>query len=111
MPSEKSISEAIAKLCRKRGAYSFKVHGSVAMRRGLPDRAVCYRGRYIAIEEKQPGKKPTPLQQHELDQVLAAGGTAVVASSADHVAAVFDAIDALIDGVEDWGGRVIDGPV
>lgn len=93
MPSEKSISEAIAKLCRKRGAYTFKVHGSVAMRRGLPDRVVCYRGRYVAVEEKQPNGRPTPLQEYELAQVIQADGIAIVATSPADVAAVLDEID------------------
>lgn len=93
MPSEKAISEAIARLCRKRGAWTFKVHGSVAMRRGLPDRMICYRGYFIAVEEKQPGGKPTKLQQYELDQVSAAGGVAIVAHHVDDVAGIMDLID------------------
>ena len=41
------------------------------------------RGRFLAIEVKRSGKKPTALQQAYLDQVRDAGGLALVATSID----------------------------
>lgn len=38
----------------------------------------CYYGKYIAIETKAPGKKPTPRQVARLDSVHRAGGFAMV---------------------------------
>jgi hypothetical protein len=42
------------------------------------DCIVCYRGRYIAIETKAPGKKPTPRQEYCIARTKAAGGMVFV---------------------------------
>jgi hypothetical protein len=94
MASEKAISEGIQRLVKRRGGWSVKFHGSAATRRGVPDRLICYRGRFLAVEEKKPGGKSTLLQQHELDQIAAAGGLSMIATAPDQVEAVLDGIDA-----------------
>jgi Holliday junction resolvase len=96
--SEKAVDGRIAKAVRRRGAWTFKVHGSAAMRRGLPDRMVCYRGYFLAIEVKKPGGKPTPIQEHELEQIRHAGGIAIVATDVDVVEEAMNHIDRLVDG-------------
>ena len=45
---------------------------------GVPDRVICYRGRFIAIEVKALGKKATPRQEQRIDEIRAAGGGASV---------------------------------
>ena len=57
------------------GAYVFK---PVQMGYGkrTVDLLVCWRGQFIGIEVKRPGKAPTPLQEETLEQVRAAGGIA-----------------------------------
>lgn len=45
--------------------------------------AVAPDGRFVAIETKRPGNKPTPTQAHWLAQVAACGGLAIVATSLD----------------------------
>lgn len=35
-------------------------------------------GRFVAIETKAPGKKPTPLQEFTIEQIKAAGGLVFV---------------------------------
>lgn len=42
------------------------------------DCLICYRGRFIAVETKAPGKKPTDRQKMIISQILAAGGIALV---------------------------------
>lgn len=42
------------------------------------DYLICYRGRFIAVETKAPGKKPTDRQKMIIQQILAAGGVALV---------------------------------
>jgi hypothetical protein len=96
--SEKAIEERGAKVVRKRGGWGVKLAGSPMGRRGIPDRLFCYRGRFLAVEFKQPGKKATPLQAHELQQIRDAGGVAIVASDTDAIESVLDQIDAEIDG-------------
>lgn len=76
-PSEKALATA----CRKRlaawgGAY-LNVHGGgSAQAAGHPDLLCCLRGRFVAIELKQPGKVPTPLQMKRLRDWAAAGALA-----------------------------------
>lgn len=50
-------------------------------RRGIPDILACVGGQFLAIEVKQPGKRPTPIQQHELEKLEAAGAVVCVAHS------------------------------
>lgn len=50
-------------------------------------------GRYIAVECKQPGKRPTEKQRAFLDEVKAHGGIAIVAHDVDELAAEFFAAE------------------
>jgi Holliday junction resolvase len=93
MPRETSLDRAIARLMRAAGAHGFKTHGSAYGRRGIPDVVGAYRGRALAIEVKRPGGKATPLQHRELALAAQAGAAAIVADSADAVAALLDTID------------------
>lgn len=70
---------------RAQGAFVFKVHGSALMMAGLPDLIVCYRGKFIGIEVKMPGNKPSARQKFVHDQIRRAGGIVVVAYSIDDV--------------------------
>jgi hypothetical protein len=38
------------------------------------DTLLCYRGRFIAVEAKAPGKQPTPRQRFTTREIRAAGG-------------------------------------
>ncbi len=52
---------------------------------GFSDIIGIYEGRFLAIEVKVLGKKPTEAQQAFLDAVTAAGGVAFCAHSLDEV--------------------------
>ncbi len=41
---------------------------------GIPDILALFRGRWIAIEVKRPGKEPTPLQKRRMAEILDNGG-------------------------------------
>ena len=59
---------------------------------GIPDRVVCYQGKFLGIECKADAKKPlTALQLRAMRMIEAAGGTFFI---------VYD--DATIAEVEDW---------
>jgi len=45
------------------------------------DCILCYRGKFIGIETKAPGKKPTPRQELTIKQMQHAGGTVFVIDS------------------------------
>lgn len=52
---------------------------------GCPDLIVCLSGRFVAVEVKRPGEKPTDKQTAALDAIRRAGGLAFVARSVDDV--------------------------
>ena len=59
------------------GIYYFMPLGSAWGRSGIPDIVACLNGHFIGIEVKAGNKKPTALQQRELEKIFRAGGTAL----------------------------------
>ena len=45
---------------------------------GVPDFLICSKGKFIAVEAKAGKNKPTALQEHNMEQIRAAGGIALV---------------------------------
>lgn len=91
--AEANLDRSIVRELDRRGAWHTKIHGTMAGRRGVPDRLACHRGTFLAIETKQPAGRTTRLQRHELDRVQRAGGMAIVARSVDDVRQALDAIE------------------
>ena len=58
-----------------------KLHGSIYQERGTPDLLVIYRGAPFLLEVKLPGKRPTEIQKHRLEQWRRAGATVAVVRS------------------------------
>lgn len=82
--SERSIVAAIVKALRTAypGIWISKTHGSQYSRAGIPDLLVCAPGgRFVALEVKRPGKKPTKLQEIELAHLKRAGAVAAVVTN------------------------------
>ena len=52
---------------------------------GISDIIGVYKGRFLAVECKQPGRKPTDKQAMFLDLVKCNGGIAIVTSSVDEM--------------------------
>lgn len=90
---ESTIGKACERLLTKRGAWWIKTHGSGIGRAGIPDYLATYEGHSLVLEAKVPGKKPTRLQQHELDLAAAAGAIAVVITSRDQLEQLLDKLD------------------
>lgn len=72
------------------GGFWFKVHGGPFQMAGLPDILGCYKGRFIGIEVKCPGNKPTALQLEVGNMILKAGGIFGVAYSVAEAVAIRD---------------------
>ena len=74
---EAKIKDQVKKLLAKYGVYW---HMPVQNGMGAPslDFICCFQGRYLAIETKAPGKKPTPRQENTIRQIQQAGGTAFI---------------------------------
>jgi Holliday junction resolvase len=77
---EKRVKTKVESVLKSEGAYYFfpATHGYG--RSGVPDIIACVNGRFLAIECKAGGNKPTALQVREIENIRAAGGVAVVAN-------------------------------
>lgn len=65
---EKTIEAKAIAFARAQGLLYLKLN--ISGSRGWPDRLfINHAGQHLYIEFKQPGKKPTKLQQHRLDQL------------------------------------------
>lgn len=62
--------------------------------KGVSDLIICYKGRFIAIEVKIPGNKPTPFQLAFIEQVKSAGGIGEVMYSFDELKSYIDKLNA-----------------
>jgi Holliday junction resolvase len=77
---EKRVKTRVESVLKSEGAYYFfpATHGYG--RSGVPDIIACVNGRFLAIECKAGGNKPTALQVREIENIRAANGVAVVAN-------------------------------
>ena len=91
---EKTIRDKIVKYLEGVGALVLNTPAGLmtvegrTFSMGEPGRAdlhVCYRGRFIAIETKAPGKQPTDAQLRYRDRVIKAGGVWIVADCIETV--------------------------
>lgn len=75
---EAKVKAAVRKVLTELGAYyAMPVTGGYG-NSGAPDFLVCVRGRFVGIECKAKGNKPTPLQERNLHLIREAGGIAHV---------------------------------
>jgi Holliday junction resolvase len=80
---EKRVKTKVESILKGEGAYYFfpATHGYG--RSGVPDIIACVNGRFLAIECKAGGNKPTALQTREIESIRLAGGVAVVVNEAN----------------------------
>ena len=76
-PEKLVKTKAVAQLKALGAYYFYPVTGGYGAS-GVPDIVACLKGRFIGIECKANGNKPTALQQMNLDQIAAQGGIALV---------------------------------
>ena len=74
---EGKVKDKVKRLLAKYGAYQF---WPVQTGYGAPtlDCLACYKGYFIGIETKAPGKHPTPRQQLTMEDMVKAGGRVLV---------------------------------
>ncbi len=75
---EKKVKDKVVKILKEHGVYYFfpATHGYG--RSGVPDIICCAAGKFLAIECKAGGNKPTVLQLREIQAIRTAGGVAIV---------------------------------
>jgi Holliday junction resolvase len=82
MALEKTITNAIIKAARADGWWVLKVAGGPYQTAGIPDLLCVKDGRAAFVEVKQPGKAPTAIQLHRMNEIKKTGGAvAAVATS------------------------------
>lgn len=74
MPLESSITRSIVTLAKSLGWWTFKIAGGPMQTSGIPDLLCLKNGRAVFLEVKQPGKKPTRLQEHRMLEIRKVGG-------------------------------------
>ena len=76
MTPEGKVKEDIKIFLEDIGAWFYMPIPMGYGRKGIPDFIVCYKGQFIGIEAKAPGKEDdvTPWQEKELNAILDAGG-------------------------------------
>ena len=74
---ESKVKKSVAKVLDAHGVYR---HSPVMNGMGAPslDFICCHKGKYLAIETKKPGGKPTPRQELTIASIEAAGGKTMV---------------------------------
>lgn len=78
MTPEKKVKVKVMSQLKELGAYSFyPVTGGYGSS-GIPDIVGCYKGLFFGIECKANGNKPTALQEMHLENIVSAGGIALV---------------------------------
>lgn len=104
--TEGQVLTAVLAYLNLRGVVAVRVNGGLLgradggrMRCNFATRGTCsdllgvYRGRFLALEVKRPGGRPTRGQVEFLQAVRAAGGVAAVVDSVAAVEQVLEAID------------------
>jgi len=78
MTPEKKVKTKVVAILKELGAYYFYPITGGYGASGVPDIVGCYKGRFFAIECKAGKGKTTALQEKNLNNIMTAGGTAMV---------------------------------
>ena len=78
MTPEGKVKANIKKILKAHNAYYAMPLGAGYGAMGVPDFLVCHKGRFISIEAKTVGNKPTRLQESNMEHIRSCGGVALV---------------------------------
>ena len=89
------VKDACKKFLKERGAWFFMPVSNGMGQVGIPDIIICYKGIFVAIETKAPGKRnqTTANQDRVLDAIQKADGFAWVVDNPNDLKPLFDSID------------------
>ena len=95
---EGKVKDAVKKFLKERGAWYFMPVSNGMGQVGIPDIICCYKGFFIAIETKAPGKKGqvTDNQKRVMDAIRDATGLAWVVDDPTELDAIFNAVDIML---------------
>lgn len=75
---EKKVKDKVKKLLTEYGAYYFMPATGGYGKSGVPDLVACIKGRFVGIECKANGGKPTALQEKNLMDIIGKGGISIL---------------------------------
>jgi hypothetical protein len=95
---ENKLTGKVLSALHAEGAHAFKIHGNIYSR-GISDILCCYRGQFVALEVKLPGKQKTltALQRQFLLGVRKAQGKGYMITTVDAAIKVLRRIDKELD--------------
>ena len=95
MTPEGKVKEAVKRQLKAMGAWYFMPVSNGMGQVGIPDIIICYRGLFIAIETKAPGKRSnvTENQKRVMEAIRTAEGFAWVVDDPADIPMLFNAID------------------
>lgn len=104
---EGKVKDACKKYLKSIGAWYFMPVSNGMGQVGIPDIICCYKGLFIAIETKAPGKRAntTPNQERVIEAIQKADGWAVVVDNVDQLHELILAIN-MYDLLEDSNAQV-----
>jgi hypothetical protein len=100
-PESRTKAEIVAYLKTVPGLWYCHVPANGYGRAGIPDYLCCLQGKFIALEVKAPGKKPTVWQQREIDAIIGSEGKAYVVTSAAETRCAIELNTELFRGLSD----------
>jgi hypothetical protein len=75
---EKKVKDKVKKILAEFGAYYFMPATGGYGKSGVPDIVACFKGKFLGIECKANGGKPTALQEKNLMQIIGVGGFSIL---------------------------------
>ena len=90
MTPEGRVKAAVKKWLKERKIYYYCPMQNGMGVVGIPDFVCCWEGHFMAIETKAPGKRSnvSANQQNQIDQIIAAGGSAYVIDDVEQLKAL-----------------------
>lgn len=93
---EKKVKDKVKKLLTEHGAYYFMPATGGYGKSGVPDIVACIKGRFVGIECKANGGKPTALQEKNLMDIINKGGISILVDETG-----IEAFKVLISSIDD----------
>lgn len=98
MTPEGRVKAQVRTYLKARGVWYYQPVQNGMGRVGIPDFVCCWRGRFLVIETKAPGKRAntTPNQDRVIDEILAHEGLALVIDDVAQLIEYMEQFDAEI---------------
>jgi hypothetical protein len=104
---EGKVKDACKRYLKSIGAWFFMPVSNGMGQVGIPDIICCYKGMFLAIETKAPGKRAntTQNQKRVIESIQAADGWAIVVDDVDQLKEFITTVD-IFEILENGNGKV-----